>query len=47
MDVSQMIHEALKLMGVGVGTVFFVLALFYFMIKILLLVFPEGKKVEK
>ena len=46
MDVNVMIIEAFKLMGIGVGTVFFVLGLFYFMIKIMLKIFPEKKTDE-
>ena len=38
-----MFVEALKLMGVGVGTVFAVLALFYGMIKLLIKFFPKTK----
>lgn len=37
-----MFVEALKLMGVGVGTVFMVLALFYGLVKLLLKLFPKG-----
>ncbi|MDP4110100.1 MAG: OadG family protein [Bacillota bacterium] len=42
---SQMIIEAFKLMGIGVGTVFLVLAIFYFLIIGLLKIFPaKGKE---
>ena len=43
-----MIFEALKLMGMGVGSVFVVLAIFFFLIKALMFIFPqeEGKTEE-
>ena len=40
MDVSQMLAEGLKVMGIGVGIVFFVLALFYFIIKAMMKIWP-------
>jgi len=41
MAVSQMIIEGLKYMGIGVGIVFAVLGLFYFVIKALLKFWPS------
>ncbi len=37
-----MFTEAFQLMGVGVGTVFAVLALFYGLIKLLIKLFPKS-----
>ena len=41
-----MFIEAIKLMGVGVGTVFAVLALFFGLVKLLLKLFPKTKDEE-
>lgn len=43
MTVNEMIAQALKLMGVGVGSVFAVLILFFGTIKLLMRVFPAKK----
>jgi Na+-transporting methylmalonyl-CoA/oxaloacetate decarboxylase gamma subunit len=46
MNVTGMILEALKLMGIGVGSVFVVLSLFFFMVKGLVALFPEKPEKE-
>ena len=37
-----MFTEALKVMGIGVGVVFVMLAVFYLMIRVLMRIFPPG-----
>lgn len=37
---NDLMMQTLKIMGMGMGTVFFVLLLFYFMVKLLTKVFP-------
>jgi Na+-transporting methylmalonyl-CoA/oxaloacetate decarboxylase gamma subunit len=44
MDIGTMFLEALKLMGVGVGMVFAVLAVFYLLIKTLMILLPEKRE---
>lgn len=44
MTVQNMIFEALKLTGAGIGSVFVALALFYFMTKVIVALFPEKQK---
>lgn len=39
-----MLSQALNLMGVGIGVVFVVLALFFFIIKLLMKVFHSGNE---
>ncbi len=39
-----MLMDALNLMGVGVGCVFAVLAVFFFIIKLLMKIFPNKKE---
>ncbi len=46
MTVSQMIFEAFRLMGAGVGSVFAVLGLFFILIKLMIWMFPD-KNTEK
>jgi len=38
-----MMTEALNLMGIGMGVVFAVLALFFFIIRLLMKMFPKDK----
>lgn len=38
-----MLTDALQLMGVGIGCVFVVLAVFFFIIKLLMKIFPNKK----
>jgi Na+-transporting methylmalonyl-CoA/oxaloacetate decarboxylase gamma subunit len=40
MNVQDMIVQAFKLMGVGVGMVFAVLAIFYGLVRALMFIFP-------
>jgi len=42
MDINQMFFQGLKLMGVGVSTVFGVLLLFFAAIKLLMKLFPNN-----
>ncbi|MGI6706476.1 MAG: OadG family protein [Clostridia bacterium] len=44
MEVNQMFIQGLKLMGVGVSTVFCVLLLFFVAIKLLMKLFPNGNE---
>lgn len=37
---NDLIAQTFKIMGMGMGTVFFVLFLFYFMVRLLTKVFP-------
>lgn len=46
MAVNALVFEALKLMGIGVGMVFAVLAIFYGMVKALMFLLPEKQKEE-
>ena len=46
MTVQELVPQALKLMGVGVGMVFAVLAIFYGLVKALMFVFPAKKDGE-
>jgi hypothetical protein len=46
MPVSDMVKEALRLMGAGVGMVFGVLAIFYGLVKALMFLFPEKPDVD-
>lgn len=39
-----MLMDALNLMGVGIGVVFAVLAVFFFIIKLLMKIFPNKKE---
>jgi hypothetical protein len=39
-----MMTDALNLMGVGIGCVFAVLAVFFFIIKLLMKIFPNKKE---
>lgn len=45
MSVHELVGEALKLMGIGVGMVFMVLAIFYGLVRALMMLFPG--KTEK
>lgn len=40
MTAMEIVQEALKVMGIGVSGVFLVLALFYFLVKLMVKVFP-------
>jgi Na+-transporting methylmalonyl-CoA/oxaloacetate decarboxylase gamma subunit len=40
MSVHEMVGEALKMMGIGVGMVFGVLAIFYGLVMALMMLFP-------
>ncbi len=40
MNISEMIIQGLKYMGIGVGVVFIVLAVFFFVIKLLMKIWP-------
>lgn len=42
----QMLMEGLKIIGIGIGGVFTVLALFYGMIRALTAMFPEKEKTD-
>lgn len=42
---NDLMVQTLKIMGIGMGTVFMVLFLFYFMVKILTKVFPYEEKI--
>ena len=44
MDISGMLLEGLGYMGIGIGIVFGVLALFYIIIKVLLKVWPSKEE---
>lgn len=44
---NNLITETLKIMGTGMGTVFFVLFLFYLMVKLLTRIFPYDEKTEE
>jgi Na+-transporting methylmalonyl-CoA/oxaloacetate decarboxylase gamma subunit len=39
-----MLMDALRLMGVGIGTVFIVLAVFFVIIRVLMKIFPPENK---
>jgi len=43
MDVSEMIVQGLKYMGIGVSVVFVVLAVFFVVIKLLMKIWPPEK----
>ena len=43
MEIGTMFLEALKIMGIGVGSVFTVLAIFFGMIKALMVLMPARK----
>lgn len=43
MDMGTMFLEALKVMGIGVGSVFAVLAIFFGMIKALMVLLPAKR----
>ncbi len=47
METNAMILEAFKLMGVGVGSVFGVLIIFFGTIKLLMRIFPARKSEEE
>ena len=47
METNTMIVEAFKLMGVGVGSVFAVLIIFFGTIKLLMRIFPARKSEEE
>lgn len=47
MDTNAMILQAFKLMGVGVGSVFAVLIIFFGAIKLLMRIFPARKNGEE
>ncbi|HHW70516.1 MAG TPA: hypothetical protein GX392_04125 [Clostridiales bacterium] len=43
---NELVLETLKIMGKGMGTVFFVLFIFYIMVKILTKIFPHDEPTE-
>jgi len=45
--VIQMVLEALKIMGLGVASVFAILALFFGLIKLMLAIFPDKNPESK
>ncbi len=47
LTIGEMFTQAIQLMGMGVGMVFAVLAIFYVLIKLLIRLFPEKEGEKK
>ena len=46
MDISGMVLEGVKFMGIGVGVVFVVLALFFVIMKVMMKLWPAKEDTE-